>query len=204
VADRLSVGRRTPLAAAFVVTALVVSPPADNLTDSSLPWHMAQHLVLLGVVGPLLVLAAGPGSLRLRTSAAGTTAVAAALLSVVLVTAWHLPPLFDLAERSTPVHVVEHLSFIASSVLLWLAGTRWSSALATVLVFLVSLTGTALGAAMTFASSPWYAAYPSLGGQQLAGSLMWSVGGLATVACGVLSLVRLLTAEERAAAEMTA
>jgi cytochrome c oxidase assembly factor CtaG len=65
-------------------------------------------------------------------------------------------------------------------------------------VFVASLPGIALGAAMTLAPSTWYSSYPSLTDQQVAGALMWSVGGMATVLCGVVSLARSLSAMEAA------
>src|SRR5207244_2626764 len=106
---------------------------------------------------------------------------------VAVVTMWHLPPLFDAANDHVPVHVAEHLSFIAASAALWWCaglGRRPAPLLATVVVFAASLPGLALGAAMTLSTTPWYAAYPSISQQQVAGALMWSLGGLGTILCG--------------------
>jgi cytochrome c oxidase assembly factor CtaG len=48
-------------------------------------------------------------------------------------------------------------------------------------LFVAALPGTALGAALTLASNPWYAEYPSMADQQLAGVVMWGFAGLAYV-----------------------
>jgi cytochrome c oxidase assembly factor CtaG len=111
---------------------------------------------------------------------------------------WHAPRFYDAADRPVALHVVEHLSFLAAAGALWWAaglGSRPSPPIAALAVFVASLPGIALGAAMTIATEPWYDSYPSLAQQQVAGALMWSVGGAATVLCGVLSLVRSLPRE---------
>lgn len=190
---------RATLLAGLAVAVAAVSPPVDALTHDSLAWHMAQHLVLLGVAAPLLVLA----GLRTWRSPGPPVplgvAVGLVLVQVVVVTLWHVPVLFDAAERSVPVHVVEHLTFVASAAGLWWAaglGSRSAPPVVALAVFVGSFPGIALGAAMTLAGSPWYASYPSLADQQVAGALMWGVGGTATVLCGVLSLARSLSAME--------
>jgi cytochrome c oxidase assembly factor CtaG len=192
------VPERATLLAGLVAAVVAVSPPVDARTADSLVWHMAQHLVLLTVAAPLLVLAG------LRRWDAPVRAVPLPVVlalvgaHVVVVTAWHLPPLFDGAERSLPLHVVEHLSFLAAAAALWWAaglGARPAPPVVALAVFVASLPGIALGAAMTLATEPWYSSYPSLADQQVAGALMWGIGGAATVLCGVLSLVRSLGRE---------
>jgi putative membrane protein len=193
---------RLLLVAGIGAAFLAVSPPVDARTHDSLTWHMGQHLVLLGVAAPLLVLA-GMRSWRPTTAAIPVpVALGLVLVHVVVVTVWHVPALFDAADRSIPVHVAEHLSFIAAAAALWWAaglGSRPTHPIVALAVFGASLPGIALGAAMTLAPSPWYAAYPSLIDQQVAGALMWSIGGMATVLCGVVSIARSVSAMEAAA-----
>jgi cytochrome c oxidase assembly factor CtaG len=177
-----------PLAAAVVV-AVSLSPPVDARAHSDLVWHMSQHLLLLSFAGPLL--AAG---LRGRRNTPATVA-GASLLAVVAVAGWHAPVLFDAADRSLPLHMAEHASFIVGSgALWWLAGSELDAPApyAVIAVFVVSLAGTALGVAMTLSRAPWYAAYPDVTDQQIAGALMWSVGGAVTTACALVVLVRTL------------
>jgi cytochrome c oxidase assembly factor CtaG len=195
------VPERATLLAGLAAAVVAVSPPVDARAHESLVWHMGQHLVLLAVAAPLLVVA---GLHRWDAPVRPIPLPALLLLvglHVVVVTGWHLPPLFDGAERSTPLHVVEHLSFVGSAAALWWAaglGSRPSPPVAALAVFVASLPGIALGAAMTLATEPWYPAYPSLADQQVAGALMWGVGGAVTVLCGVLSLVRSLGREATA------
>ncbi|MCU1376162.1 MAG: cytochrome c oxidase assembly protein [Actinomycetia bacterium] len=192
---------RLVFAAGGLAAVLAVSPPVDALAHENLVWHMAQHLVLLVVAAPLLVLG-GMRAWRAATRPVPLPLVVTLVAAhVVVVAAWHLPPLFDATERSLPLHAAEHLSFLAAATGLWWAaglGTRPATPVASLAVFVASLPGIALGAAMTMATQPWYQQYPSLIDQQVAGALMWSVGGAATVLCGVLSLVRSLSVWEAA------
>ena len=41
-----------------------------------------------------------------------------AIFNVVLV-AWHLPPMYELAMRHHPLHIVQHLCFMTAAVLMW-------------------------------------------------------------------------------------
>src|SRR4051812_23771244 len=153
---------------------------------------MSQHLLLLGLAGPLL--AAGIRGRR-NTPAA---VLGGAFVAVVAVGGWHVPALFDAADRSVPVHMAEHASFIVGSAALWcLAGSDRDAPApyAVLAVFAVSLTGTALGVAMTLSGTPWYVAYPDVVDQQVAGALMWGVGGAVTTACALVALVRTLRTE---------
>ena len=187
------VERRTILlVTAALVTAAAVSPPFDALADRDLAWHMVQHLVLLVLSGPLVVIA-GLSAWRARDPLPVGWVVAGAAVNVGVVTVWHVPALFDAADAHVALHVAEHLSFIVASAALWWCaglGRRPAPLAATIVVFLASLPGIALGAAMTLSTTPWYSAYASITQQQVAGSLMWSIGGLGTILCGVLSFSR--------------
>jgi cytochrome c oxidase assembly factor CtaG len=160
------------------VTAAAVSPPVDHVTAGHLSAHMIQHVVLIGAAAPLLALAApgAPRRLGLGALAAAVTALTAAVL------AWHTPAAFDAAERHPPLHAVEHLVLLGAATAVWWVAIRgagpagWGpGALA---VFVASLPMTVLGLGMMLATTPWYAGYPDLGDQQLAGVVMWSGSGL--------------------------
>jgi putative membrane protein len=122
---------------------------------------------------------------------------------VIDVWAWHAPPLYEATLRSEPVHVAEHLSFIAVSAAFWWVafapndGVRQLPMLARLgYVFLAGIPNTLLGALITFAPTVLYPSYqlaleqPGLGralqlewgvnaltDQQLGGLLMWVPGG---------------------------
>jgi putative membrane protein len=121
----------------------VLAPPFDRLADSLFAAHMVQHIVLLEVVPPLLVLAHPwnrlwrPFPLGLRRTVARGVAlapeaaplrafgrvlsaplVAFALMNGALVV-WHVPVLFDAALASQPIHDLEHATFFVGAMLLW-------------------------------------------------------------------------------------
>ncbi len=168
-------GRRLAAVAGLAVLVIALAPPVDAVADRDLVAHMVQHVLLLTVAPPLLVAGA-----RLRRPARAGVMLGAVVAHTVALLGWHVPALYDAAVRSAPVHGLEHLSLLAAGLLLWWAigvgGERvpGSGALA---VFAVALPGTALGFALTFAPHPWYAAYPSLADQQVAGIIMWAVAG---------------------------
>ncbi|MDQ6782740.1 MAG: cytochrome c oxidase assembly protein [Actinomycetota bacterium] len=181
------------LAGGAAVTLASLSPAAHARADGSLTAHMVQHVVLLVVAAPLLAAARRPAT---DARPAGVWALVAAFgLHAGLMVAWHLPPAFDAAERTAAVHALEHLSLLATAVVFWAAvgvGARLPQRLSLLAVFAASMVGVALGAAMTLASAPWYAAHPNLADQQVAGVVMWAFAGLVYLGLGVLLFVRSL------------
>jgi cytochrome c oxidase assembly factor CtaG len=106
---------------------------------------------------------------------------------------WHAPILFDRALDSSGWHIAQHASFFLSSLIFWWAmlhprGGRSGYGVSAICLFVTSLIGGALGALMSFSSSPWYAQYAAMGmtgigldpvdDQRLAGLIMWIPGGL--------------------------
>jgi putative membrane protein len=96
--------------------------------------------------------------------------------------------MYERALDHESVHALEHFSLLATAVLFWEALCRQRHRGASVLwLFVFTLPTTAFGFAMTMARRPWYPSYATnsavaaLHDQQLAGVIMWSVGGLATL-----------------------
>jgi putative membrane protein len=130
-------------AGGLAALAVALAPPLSSLDDELFSAHMAQHVLLLAVAPPLLLLgrpwpalartlplrlrrAAAHGVLRLlarprlRATWRGLTGTTAAqVLFVGTLAVWHLPALFDATLRSTAVHVLEHTTFLATGLLLW-------------------------------------------------------------------------------------
>lgn len=129
--------------AGLAVTLLALEPPFDGLADRSFAVHMCQHVLLLTVAPPLLVLgrpwprlwlpfphparrglarglARGRWSapLRLAGRLATRPAAALALMSAAL-GVWHVPALYDAAVRSEGIHVLEHVTFVGTALLYW-------------------------------------------------------------------------------------
>ena len=127
-----------------VVTVFVaLEPPFDNWADTSFALHMTQHVLLISVASPLLVLgrpwprmwmpfpaharrtaarglARGRWSAPLRVTARTLTKppVAVAVLAAVLAL-WHLPSLYDAAASNEGIHLLEHTCFVAAALLFW-------------------------------------------------------------------------------------
>jgi putative membrane protein len=165
-------------AAAFAVLLVALEPPLDPAVDTSLPAHMVQHVLLLAVVAPLLAAAAPltvgmyalPAALRRRVQPTwravlqsqqhrhwlAWTAFAFMVANLTLA-AWHVPALYDAAVRNSGIHVVEHISFVATATSFWWmvlgAGRRERRGLGVLGVFLATLPATALGLLMTLATS---------------------------------------------------
>jgi putative membrane protein len=127
--------RRSPTDAQkiFFVSGLLVmfatlNGPIHDLSDDYLfSAHMVQHLLLTLAIPPLL-LAGTPGwMLRPIFSVRGIRPVAqfftrAQIAFVVFnltIAFWHLPPFYNAAMAHHGLHIVEHLMFMASAVLMW-------------------------------------------------------------------------------------
>jgi putative membrane protein len=180
--------------------------------DESLFWaHMLQHVLLLVVAPPLLLLGrpfttsrrAVPLAVRRPLARAlvrwlkPLRAAAAASIALVLFTAnmilWHVPALFDTTLRSTAVHELEHTLFLGSGLYLWSFLVRSSltpparalyASLAMIACWLLALT-------LGVASSSFYTGY-SVGDQHLAAGIMWVPGSVPFVLAVVLYAYRWL------------
>ncbi len=170
-----------------------LSPPLDAAADTNLSVHMTQHVVLLTIAAPLLVLGVGRGPQSWRWLAP------ALVVHTAVLWAWHVPVLYDAAVTNDALHGVEHLSLLFGGCLLWWAlriGDGQVAAPSVLALFVAALPGTALGAALTLAGTPWYRSYPSLGDQQVAGVVMWAfAGALYALAGGALVIVWLSRTE---------
>jgi putative membrane protein len=173
-------GRAVPAAkllaftAALVVLVLAVVSPLDSIGESRLfSVHMAQHL-LIGDVGPLLLVLGLSGPL-LRPLLAPRPAqrprvlvhpLVALPLWAVAFSSWHLPALYDAALRSDLVHSLQHLCFFAGGVLLWtsllavLPGPRWFGPGARLLgLGFVWAVGVPLANVFIWSGRPYYPVY---------------------------------------------
>ena len=203
--------------AALVILFLSLNGPMHDLSDDYLfSAHMVQHLILELIVPPLM-LAGTPGwMLRplLRTRGVGPVArfvtrprAAFALFNVVLAV-WHLPPLYNLALEVHAMHIVQHLMFIAASVIMWwpLMGSlpelpRLSYPGQMLYCFLMTVPMSIVAVCITMADRvlyPLYAIAPRVLGispledQRYGGLIMWIPGGLFFY--GVMTVVFVLWA----------
>jgi cytochrome c oxidase assembly factor CtaG len=221
------VGRALLLAGGLGSLVLALSPPVDHVVDASFTAHMAQHLAMVVVAAPLLV-AADPvpsilaglaswlrrpvSSIHRGARGAGVrpphpAAAFSAHMGALVV--WHVPALFDAAVENVGVHTLEHASFVVTALWFWapvltVRGRRRLTEVGAV-VYLVAAGAicSAIGALLTFASSPLYPTYardgaiPALRDQQLAGVLMWVPPGVVYVVVAAVVLWRWLENAER-------
>jgi putative membrane protein len=129
--------------AALIVIAIALNSPLDLLSEQVFWAHMVQHVLLLVVAPPLLVLARpwlrlwrslplgarrslgrslahGERTTPLRwvSRTLGRPAPSFVLFSAVLL-AWHVPALFDATLRSSALHALEHTLFFGTAVIFW-------------------------------------------------------------------------------------
>lgn len=177
--------------------------PLDALGEWSFAAHMGQHLLLIVLAPPLLVLGAPLAPLAAFAPARRflayvpwrrlTHPLAASALHGAVVWAWHAPGLFEWALRFEAAHVLEHATMLGSALLFWWALVHAARGRASgfggslVCLFLTMLHMGLLGALLTFAPRPLYPVYGDrpealglapLEDQQLAGLIMWVPGGL--------------------------
>ncbi len=176
--------------------------PLDAFSESSFAVHMAQHMLLIAVAGPLLALARM--SIPINAAIAAVSPATATALSVprkwlrillmpslvfilhgAVIWIWHSPVLFELALHVEWIHTLEHLSFLIAGYWYWTVLMRHSEneayASATLSVLSTLMHTGLLGALITFAPRPLYSTYVETQGgmgmalqdQQLAGLLMW-------------------------------
>jgi putative membrane protein len=207
---------------------LALETPIDTLSDRYLDSvHMLQH-VLIGVVAPPLLLLGlnreMAGELvRLPGVRAITEPIPAQLLSATVMIGWHLPAFYDATLYSEPLHVAEHLTFIAGGLLFWwpvidatAAHSRWRLSPLAKLVYL--LIGTfpqdAVALALQFSRTPFYEFYtrvprivPALDpvtDQTVAGAVLMLFGKSSYFIGAVVVFLRWFSAEQRADAEASA
>jgi cytochrome c oxidase assembly factor CtaG len=162
--------RFASVAGGIAAAATAVASPLSHLDHHSLVAHMVQHLILMLVAAPLILLG-------MRSDALPQTPAAVCWLAGTgAVILWHVPSVFNLALQSTFWHDFERASFLFAGLLFWrpvIGSTGWT---APVYLFLATLPCDALSAFLVFCGHVVYRPHlSSLDDQELAGALMWVV-----------------------------
>jgi putative membrane protein len=208
---------------------LALLSPLDRLGAQLFALHMIQHEILMLIAAPLLVVGR-PLPLwlwslpwRVRSGIARVTRgravqivwtallspMAAWLLHALVLWIWHVPRFFEGALRDAAVHDTQHVCFLASALVFWAAMVearkQAQQGAAIVYLFTTTIHTSVLGALITFAARPWYAAYlqtprewglSALEDQQLGGLIMWVPGSLVYVGVALALLVRWIRASD--------
>jgi len=187
---RFPLSRLAHYLAGIAALALALASPLAALDDRLLTTHMVQHLLLLMVAPPLLLLGAPqipivraiPPALAKKTvglvaksracrrlfSAMTHPLTALALFSAVMM-GWHLPWPFQAAVRSNDWHIVEHGCMIVAGLLFWYpvirpwpARERWSWWALVAYLLIADGVNSLLAAFMVFSGRVLYPLYASL------------------------------------------
>ncbi len=173
--------------AGLAVIWLSIASPLDGFADALLSAHMVEHLLLMSIVPPLLLLGypvvpllrglprpirihlLGPllraKPLRAFTHLLVTPVVSWLLMNLVLL-AWHIPAAYDFALEHEHWHQFEHACFLGASLLFWFPlilpwPARQHHRGWHMLLYLVSadLVNTILAAFLAFCDRPVYSYY---------------------------------------------
>ncbi len=231
--ERVGVGRLvSPWRAALFLAGLAVlgvalGPPIDTSVAHDLTLHMTQHVLMIWVAAPLLVVGAPLPTLlwafpdrtrlslqsrwqRVHREVAGDRwpvwVIVASFAQAVVLAVWHLPALYQPAAQHAFVHALEHGSFLITAMLFWwtiAAAVRRTRFGAGVLaVFVAKFPGLFLGVGMTLTTHTWYPASYGSGAaavrdQQGAGVVMWVGGGMIATIAGLTLFWHWMQALER-------
>jgi putative membrane protein len=168
---------------------IAVGSPLDAFDDVSLSVHMVQHLLLMAIAPPLILLGApalplllgipqfmarGVVSPCLRSSVVKRLArlisdpVVCLLAAALALIGWHIPAAFELALRSRSWHELEHVSFFGAGLLFWWpvvqpwpSTTRWPRWSVPLYLFCATLPCDALSGFLSFCDRVVYSSYLS-------------------------------------------
>jgi putative membrane protein len=121
------VWRQVMFGAGLVVVCGSLLGPIDDQADKLLWVHMIQHLLLADIASLFIVLGfTGPLLQPLLSFRAGrplrrlTNPVVAISLFTFNLYLWHVPVLYQAVLTDTSLHVLEHLLFLSTGILLWM------------------------------------------------------------------------------------
>ena len=220
---KVRVWREVSFYSGVALAFVVLERPFDDWADTWLSVHMSQHIVLMTVVPPLVVLGRPwprmwlPFPLSARRAVGGALArsptfhrsagffvlpwVALAVQSA-MVGIWHVPQLYDAAAGSEWIHVLEHVCFVAPALGFWGAlldaapvRARIDHLHRAVWFTAAMIPSWILAVVLAFAPAPLYAAYPSMTDQQIAAGVMWVPGSFTYFVAALAAFYLWLEAE---------
>ena len=206
------------LAALWVALETPIDTISDHYLDSV---HMLQHVLLAFVAPPLMLLGLSPSMAarlgRVPSVRGGTEPVPAMVLSSAVMLAWHLPPLYDATLYNEGLHVVEHVMFIGSGLLLFWpiidstsaqSRGRMSAGAKLIYILLATLPQDGVALALIFSRVPFYEFYTrvprlidgfsALIDQTIAGAVLMIFGKVTLAIAALAIFFRWFGAEQRA------
>jgi cytochrome c oxidase assembly factor CtaG len=166
---------------------IALAGPMDVFNGWLLTAHMLQHMMLMMVAPPLILLGApliplvrgmpvfaarefaGPflnWRVAQRVGAFMTRPVVALLLMGAVMLGWHIPQFYELALQSEAWHQVEHASFLLASLIFWWpviqpwpSTSRWPRWTMIPYLLVADLQNTVLSAMLAFSDRVLYKSY---------------------------------------------
>jgi putative membrane protein len=212
--DRLPRARLWAFLAGLGTLWVAVGPVLGHLDQGYLTAHMVQHLLLMTVAAPLLllgeparVLGGGfrPGGGRSPARVRAPHPLLCWFAGTGIVLFWHVPGLFELGMRW---HALQHATFLVAGLLFWIPVirpwpmvSRWPRWSIPAYLFLATLPCDALSAFLAFCGRVVYQRYCFTGGlgisalddQVRAGALMWFWVTIAYLVPAALETIDLLS-----------
>ncbi|MGI8505672.1 MAG: cytochrome c oxidase assembly protein [Solirubrobacteraceae bacterium] len=165
--------RQVCFASGLLVLELALSSPVDHISDQLLAAHMAEHLLIgdiaalllvLGLTGPMMApLLRNPVISKLRVLSHPVVAIVVWGVNFYL---WHIPFMYQAALRHDALHALEHATFLAFGIAVWMAllgplpKPAWfQSGARLVYIIAVRLIGTVLANVMIFSGTLFYPYY---------------------------------------------
>jgi putative membrane protein len=189
--DQVSVAKLVAFIAGVVSLWAAIASPLAGLDHQLLTAHMVQHLLLMTVAAPLILLGAPGVALshgiprrvtreisRLLRRCPAVPSVGSVLghpvfcwlASTMVVIGWHVPAVFALGMQSSWWHNVEQASFFAAGLLFWWpviqprpSLERWPRWHTPVYLFLATLPCDALSGFLVFCNRVVYSHYAAAG-----------------------------------------
>lgn len=171
---RAGVWRRMSFLLGILVLFLSLESVLDALGDDYLfSAHMGQHLLLILIVPPLLLLGIPERTARgwLRVPVIETAEhwlgrpVVAWVAAIVVMTLWHVPVFYNFALSHEGVHIFQHVSFLVTATMFWwpilqpLPERRLGTGVAVFYLFTAAAENSVLGIILTFIGPGHYPAY---------------------------------------------
>jgi putative membrane protein len=175
--------------AGIVSVWIAIASPIDAFDDVLLSVHMVQHLLLMAIAPPLILLSApalpllqglpqsvarhvvGPflrSALLKRIGHSITQPAICWLAATLALIGWHIPGVFELALRWNWMHELEHACFFGAGLLFWWpviqpwpSTARWPRWSIPLYLFLATLPCDALSAFLAFCDRVVYSSYIS-------------------------------------------
>jgi len=181
---------------AWTLIAVLFISPLCALTSALFSARVAHHVVLVALIAPLLVMSL-PSTWRL--TAIAHLGAFAFVAHMVVLWLWHAPAPYGAALADSRIFWVMELSLLFSAMWLWMSQMAPAAPLGSALGLMLGtvIQMGALGAIITFARVPLYAAHVSvtepwglsaLQDQQLAGLIMWVPGAIPYLAAALTLL----------------